>query len=305
VPVSSGVLAAGSLAVSGLPDPVSALGPWLGAVSGPVLATGHGGDDVSLAVWPLALALAAVHVFAPGRAVLDSIPHRTLVSFGSGVSVAYVFVHLLPEVSAVGEVTVGGDPSLLLGGDVPVLPVEFSVYLLVFAGFVAFYGLDYALRESASPSDEAAGGPPTTRDRDPDHADPGGVFWLHLGSFALYNAVLGYVLVELGGDELSGLLLFALAVGLHLFVNDHGLRGHYEQRYHRYGRWLLAATVFLGVVFAGTSPVQVAHIEMLRAFVAGAIVFNVIKEELPTHRESSFPMFLAGGGLYAALLLVA
>ena len=41
----------------------------------------------------------------------------------------------------------------------------------------------------------------------------------------------------------------------------------------------------------------------LSAFLAGGIVLNVLKEELPEQRESHFWAFALGTGLYAALLL--
>ena len=41
----------------------------------------------------------------------------------------------------------------------------------------------------------------------------------------------------------------------------------------------------------------------LFAFLAGGIVLNVLKEELPEERESHFSAFALGTGLYAALLL--
>jgi hypothetical protein len=39
------------------------------------------------------------------------------------------------------------------------------------------------------------------------------------------------------------------------------------------------------------------------AFLAGGVVLNVLKEELPDGRESRFLPFLAGPGACAALLL--
>ncbi len=43
----------------------------------------------------------------------------------------------------------------------------------------------------------------------------------------------------------------------------------------------------------------------LFAFLAGGVVLNVLKEELPEERESRFSAFLVGAVGYAALLLAA
>ena len=48
-------------------------------------------------VFVLAAMLAVIHLFAGHLQVFDRIPRSRWLSFGSGISVAYVFVHLLPE----------------------------------------------------------------------------------------------------------------------------------------------------------------------------------------------------------------
>ena len=47
----------------------------------------------------LALGLASVHIIAGRFRFLDIIPRSRWLSLASGVSVAYVFVHVLPELS--------------------------------------------------------------------------------------------------------------------------------------------------------------------------------------------------------------
>jgi hypothetical protein len=230
----------------------------------------------------LALALAAVHVLTPGLVVFESLPRSPVLSFGSGVSIAYVFVHLLPEVDHAGETISGGSEALF--------PFELSIYAAVLAGFVAFYGLEHAVRTSNG----AASGDPA--------ADPDGVFWLHVGSFAAYNALLGYLLAERSGEPPTSIVLYAVAIGLHFLVNDHGLREHHEHLYHRLGRWVLAGAVLLGGALGLLVHVDPSVLGVLVAVLAGSIVLNVVKEELPTEREARFPAFLTGVVLYTALL---
>ncbi len=43
-------------------------------------------------------------------------------------------------------------------------------------------------------------------------------------------------------------------------------------------------------------------VALLTAFLGGSVLLNVFKEELPADRGSSFGWFLAGLGLYSALL---
>jgi hypothetical protein len=44
-------------------------------------------------------------------------------------------------------------------------------------------------------------------------------------------------------------------------------------------------------------------VAVLIAFLAGGVVLNVLKEELPEERESRFWAFALGAAFYAALLL--
>lgn len=57
----------------------------------------------------------------------------------------------------------------------------------------------------------------------------------------------------------------------------------------------------MGLVF----EISEAALAVLFAFLAGGVVMNVLKEELPEERESRFWAFVLGAGLYAGVLLVA
>jgi hypothetical protein len=128
------------------------------------------------------------------------------------------------------------------------------------------------------------------------------VFWLHVGSFASYNALLGYLLAERSGTDPLGIALYASAIGLHFLVNDHGLREHHEGLYHGIGRWLLAGSVVVGGAFGLVIHVDAVVLDIFVSVLAGAIVLNVVKEELPSDREARFSAFLVGTVLYTALL---
>lgn len=55
-------------------------------------------------VFAAAIALAVVHLFAGGLRAIDRVPRSRWLSFGGGISVAYVFVHLFPELEERGEI---------------------------------------------------------------------------------------------------------------------------------------------------------------------------------------------------------
>lgn len=234
-------------------------------------------------ILPFVLAglLAVVHVLAGRFRVLDTIPRSRWLSAGGGASVAYVFVHILPELHELGEHL----------DDVPVLAfTERHVYLVGLIGFGAFYGLERLVQRSSHRGGDGDGAPP-------------GIFWIHVGSFGVYNVLIGYLLVHRDTPGTVSLLLFAGAMGLHFVVNDYGLHEHHRVRYDRRGRWLLAGGVLIGVAVGALTEIDEAKIAVLFGFLAGGIVLNVIKEELPEERESRFPAFALGATAYTALLL--
>ncbi len=52
-------------------------------------------------------------------------------------------------------------------------------------------------------------------------------------------------------------------------------------------------------------PISRLGVDALFAVLAGAIILNVMKEELPEERESRFGAFAAGAAAYTGLLLAA
>ena len=103
--------------------------------------------------------------------------------------------------------------------------------------------------------------------------------------------------------DMENLFLYSLAMGLHFIVNDFGLRENHKHIYDRIGRWILAAAIIVGWVVGSGTQIGEATIAVLFAFIAGVIVLNVLKEELPEERESCFWAFGLGAVIYSALLL--
>ena len=85
-------------------------------------------------------------------------------------------------------------------------------------------------------------------------------------------------------------------------TNDYGLRKDYKHRYDDLGRWMLAGAIFLGWILGLTVDVHETVLGFLFAFLAGGVVLNVLKEELPEERNSRFWPFFFGSAGYAALL---
>jgi zinc transporter ZupT len=231
-----------------------------------------------------AVGLALIHLYAGKLRFLDEIPRSRWLSMASGVSVAYVFVHLLPDLNERQEaIAKTGILSFL----------EHHVYLMALLGLAVFYGLERTVEESLD-RDQSSGKEDTTK---PD------VFWLHISSFALYNALIGYLLIHREESGIRSLFMFFIVMALHFMVNDYGLRQDHKHTYHRIGRWILAAAIIVGWAIGQGTEIPEAAITLLFAFLAGGIILNVLKEELPEKRKSRFWAFALGAAAYTTLLL--
>ncbi|MEO0455294.1 MAG: hypothetical protein AAF152_01760 [Cyanobacteria bacterium P01_A01_bin.114] len=243
---------------------------------------------VSILGFLLAVCLALVHVFASRSRWLASIPHRWWISLAGGISIAYIFLDVFPELSkAQAEVEHNG--GLLVDY------LENHAYLLALAGLAIFYGLEKLAVRSRRHNQKMAG----------DNSTQPGIFWVHIFSFSIYNAVLGYLFRESADHGLLACLLLFIALALHFIVNDVGLREHHKQIYDRLGRWILAAAIFFGWAVGEVVHFNAAAVAAIWALVAGGIILNVMKEELPENQESHFGLFLTGAVIYSAILLVA
>ncbi|MDP9418680.1 MAG: hypothetical protein M3P53_00690 [Actinomycetota bacterium] len=240
--------------------------------------------SVEIAALGAALALTAVHLLAGRLRFLAGIPRSRWLSLAGGISVSYVFVHLLPELQ---EAQAAIDEARRLPW------LERHVWLLALVGLAVYYGLErLALSSRARTSDE-------------DGEDTTGplAFWISTGAFGLYNAIIGYLLVDREEQGASSLATFAFAMGVHFVVTDFSLREHHKQAYAQSGRWLVSLALLVGWAGAVAFELSPAAIAVPLAFLGGGVILNVLKEELPTERRSRFLPFLAGAGTYAALLL--
>lgn len=257
-----------------------------------------------IAALPGALVLVAVHLFTAKLRFLDGVPRSRWLSGAGGVSVAYVFVHLLPELAEAQATTAAG-----LGGG-PFGWLEHEVWVISLTGLVVFYGLDRLVDASGTMGHSATPGTGTNPEAEarasaePTGASKHGAFWVHLGSFAVYNGIVGYLLVHREQPGLASLLLFATAMALHFVVTDFGLNKDYHRAWHRIGRWALAAAVLGGWALGAATEVPEAVLDGITAFLGGGVVLNVLKEELPKERRSRFGAFLVGVVGYTAILLL-
>jgi hypothetical protein len=214
----------------------------------------------------------------------ERLGHRRWMSFAAGVSVAYVFVDVLPELGLRNEAVVRIEGKHPLFG-------EQRIYGLALVAFVLLYGLDHLVStKHRSPSPEAECGNRF-------------VDWLQVAGFAVYSWMIGYLLLERAERGPVALVLYVVAMGLHFLIVDHSLQEKRGRSYRRFGRWILAASVPLGCVAGTLTAISEVAFARLFAFIAGGMVMTSAQAELPTDRNGRFWPFCAGSIIYAVLLL--
>ena len=247
------------------------------------------GHDVAALL--AALALASVHLLSSRLRFLEGIPRSRWLSAAGGISVAYVFVHLMPEL-AEGQKAVEGEGGEARATDGLLPFLEHHVYLLALVGLAVFYGVEKHSLSARRHRQATTGEDQTT----------GAAFWLSVASFTAYNAMIGYLLLRRELEPLGALALYTVALGVHFVINDFTLRGHHKDAYDRVGRWLISAGVLVGWALGVAAEISERALALVLAFIAGGVVLNVLKEELPGERQAWFWPFFLAAALYAALL---
>lgn len=238
-------------------------------------------QDLTVASTVFTVALALVHLSTSRWDAAGFERKRELLSAAGGATVAYVFVLLLPEVS---------EAALIVGalrGDA--LIAEQYVYLMALLGFVVFYGVEVAVVHRTG--DDLTESPTA--------------FWAHVAIFALYSGLIGYLLFHQEAPGVVNLFFYALAMGLHFRITDYGLRRHHGDAFDQKARWILAGATLLGGGIGIVLELGALLLSTLFGFVAGAVVLNVIKEELPELHESRFVAFAVGALVYTIVILFA
>lgn len=239
------------------------------------------------AAFLLALVYALRGSAGEGTATAQFWSRRWWISVAAGVSVAYVFVDVLPELALQSRaiVAAAGDATLF---------AEQRVYILALVSFIVVYGLQHMVLASRAGRRGAV-----------EAGERGGIYWLHLAGFAGYSALIGYLLVERAERGVAALVVYALAMAIHFLIVDHSLAEEHGRAYREGGHWWLAASVVGGWVAGALLPLSEAAFARLFAVLAGGVVITSLGAELPDDRQGRFWPFCLGALIYALLLLMA
>lgn len=230
--------------------------------------------------YTLAAALVLAGVFVFGYRLRTRSDKQWWASIAGGVSVATIFIDLLPEISE-SQARFAAGPNRAAA----VFP-ERAVYLALMAGFVMFYGFEYMATESGEDK-------------------PSGVFFsFQIAAFAGYSGLVAYLLVHNIWNDTRSLALYALAMAFHLLLVDHSLARERSGLYKSRGRWILALAVMAGWSAGMLTSAPEPWLARIAAFVSGGVIMNSLVVELPEGRGGRFSLFALAAAGYSIVLII-
>ena len=228
------------------------------------------------------LVIALFHWFAVLLADQSDSQQQRWASLGGGAGLAYVFVHLLPELAS------GGSELSEQIGMLPYAPthlVEALLFFVALLGVLVIFSIDILAQRQTSLTSISS--------------------WLHLSCFAALNYLYAYSLPSLISTGLIYGILFAVAIGSHVLLSDRFSVIHHPTRFRERNRWIGSSAPVLDLLCACLlHPISDLMLAFASAFLGGGLLMTVFREELPAANSTRFLWFLAGSGGMAILLIV-
>ncbi len=209
---------------------------------------------------------------------------KTFVSFAGGTAVAYVFLHMLPNLVEYNE-PMG---EFLITRDWLTPFSELMIYIVALSGFIIYYGLEIMAERSKLLAHKQRF-----------------VYVLHLSMFCLYNFLITYTMSLRAQVSIIATALFTFSMALHFILTDRKFSRLYKLKFNHTGRVILIISLFTGWLFSILfDPANVVVVAFMVAFLAGSVLLNVFREELPTAGVMSYYWFTFGAGVITFCLLL-
>jgi hypothetical protein len=230
------------------------------------------------------LCLMFAHILTPKITDYLSGNDKQFMSFAGGVSVAYVFLDMLPNLVEYNK-PIG---KYLLTSQWLTSFTELLIYLVALVGFLIYYGLDlFAERYEQKTHDNRV------------------VYRLHIVMFCFYNILITHTMSLRVISGLMYTVLFTFAMSLHFVLMDRKFCRIFPKKFNQSGRISLLVSLFIGWALSLLfDPMNVLLVAFMIAFLAGSILFNVFREELPNSSLASFRWFVLGAAAISCILLL-
>ena len=196
--------------------------------------------------------------------------HNELLSLAAGISLTYLLLFLLPELYEGVE------------------QLHKLLFLFVLFGAVLFHVIEkYIYQHEKSRkliSDLSA---------------------VHAISFFIYHFLLGVVIVNLLNQNILLGALFFVPILTYSAVGQVSLKEiHAKVTEKKVVKMFLAMSTLIGIIEASIISIHDKLFYALLGFVAGAMLYHVMRESIPSEKEGSALFFLIGSIIYTTLIVL-
>ena len=230
--------------------------------------------------------LAGVHILCGKSNWWHFFEAHGWISFSAGASVAYVFIHVFPDISILQQ-QISGAPSHDYNGQF----FSHSLYLTALAGICLPYLLD-SLELSYSEQDKKC--------HDQVHQ---GIFGIRKLLYMLYNMMLAYMIVNRHIDGIVSVKIIILVLSMHFIVLNAYFIEVYNELFKTHVRWFAILGLVIGGVLAKAATIPDYILAYVFAMVGGIITYAALKQELPKTNHRAPFHFLAGVVCFSLLIL--
>ena len=221
------------------------------------------------------MAIASAHWLASKVAKQPDCEQVRWASFGGGAGIAYVFVHLLPELASHGQ-ALSKAPGMETFAPTPI--TEALLFLIALAGIMVTYSID-VLASHERQAGRIAGS-------------------LHTLHFAAISYLYAYSLPSLISTGLAYGILFTIAISAHVLLADRTMAARHPAIFRTRLRWVGTAALVLGLLHAALfHPLDDLHLAIATAYLGGGLLMAVFREEIPAVNRTRLGWFVTGSVL--------
>lgn len=233
---------------------------------------------MTLDAFLMGIAFILIHLLANKFIPSNRIHRLKWFSFSGGLAVSYVFVYVLPTLHK---------EQIYVKQYYDHLTMPSELYFVGLVGVLMFYGVQKVVRKAQMDNK-------TEKARS--------LFWLQILFFGIYNMLVSYTVIS---HNVAGIqaIFYGLAVGMHFIAVAHDLWREYADIYNKVGRYVLAFGIVLGWAMGMLLNLSPVMESIIFAFIAGAMILNVLKYELPPDNEAHFSTFLIGVVSYTTITM--
>ena len=225
----------------------------------------------------VAILLSLLHIYFPAFDRRTIRYRHIWIPLSGGIALGYVFFYMLPKLGDYTASTIAANPDHWEF-------LHYHVYVIALLGLLIYLCLD---RFTQSEGQDVGRWRPS------------------IGlAFGAYSLLIGYMIADVPRVGLAPYALILIALGPHLLGMDHQMRLRNEARFDRFLRWVFAVMLLIGWAFGSVTELPNSIVWSATAFLAGAIIINVIRDELPNRQSVRMWPFLLGVAIFFLIALI-